>query len=204
MSHLGKNLRVRYLVSQGMPGDDGANPMSLSLQAVSLQTQPCPWAVLSLENTWVQLLCKFTSVSLNTSEFIIMLDMPRGWWGSEGERWISPVSVLAGPGSHWPARDLFPLLMFRNEGYLNASSYIVLPQEKWLHTCWGLPSTLLCLFLVRWWMSMCQTVVWSCIHLEQLPISALLPSYRKTRESCMGKKSIWNHRDLLQEGESFK
>lgn len=78
-----------------------------------------------------------------------------------------------------------------------------LPLEQ-THTCWGLPGILLCLFLMGWWMSLCLTVVWSCIYPGQFPISALLSSYRKTSESCMGEKSIWNHRDLLREGESFK
>lgn len=202
MSQLGKDFRVGYWASQGMPADYGVNPIPPSLQAVSLQTQTCPWAVLFLENTWIQLLWKATAVSLNTPEFIISLDMPRGWWSRKGERWVSPVSVLAGLGSHWPARDLLPLLMLKNEGYLNASPYIVFLQEKRLTLA---EVCLLYSCACFWWADGCQLceVVWSLIHLGQFPISALLLSYRKTRESCMGGKSIWNHRVLLEEGESF-
>lgn len=159
MSQLGKDFRVGYWPSQGMPADDGVNQVSPSLQAVSLQTQTCPWAVLFLENTWIQLLWKATAVSLNTPEFIISLDMPRGWWSRKGERWVSPVSVLAGLGSHWPARDLLPLLMLKNEGYLNASPYIVFHQEK------RLTLAEVCLAYSRacfWWADGCQCVRQLC------------------------------------------
>lgn len=40
------------------------------------------------------------------------------------------ISVSAGLGSHWPAKDLFSLLVLRMEGHPNATSYIVFWQEK--------------------------------------------------------------------------
>lgn len=147
---------------------------------------------------------KSTAVSLNLPEFIIRLDMPRGWGGRKGEKWVSPVSVLAGLGSHWPARDRFPLLMLRNQGYLHASSYTVFHQEKRLtlaEVC--LANSCACF----WWADGCQCARQLCEAASTWDNSSLQLFYTATErqgKAAWGNKSIWNHRDLLGEGESFK